>query len=77
VDCITASRVANMKELRPLRPDGPRSDPAGVRAPWRSAVLMVVGDKSWQWDTWYRTEVPRADHLYDDYVAERRKEMGT
>jgi hypothetical protein len=35
------------------------------------------GDKSGQWDKWYRDAIPRAEQLYDDYLAERRKEMGT
>ena len=45
--------------------------------PWRSAILLVAGDKSGQWDKWYRTAIPRAEQLYDDYLAERRKEIGT
>jgi hypothetical protein len=44
--------------------------------PWRSVILLVAGDKSGQWDKWYRTAIPRAEQLYDDYLAERRKEMG-
>ena len=44
--------------------------------PWRSVVLLVAGDKSGQWDKWYRTAIPRAEQLYDDYLAERGKEMG-
>jgi hypothetical protein len=77
VDSITASRIANMKELRP-----PSSGRSEIRIllvfdPWRSAVLLVAGDKSGQWDKWYRTAIPRAEQLYDDYLAERRKEMGT
>jgi hypothetical protein len=44
--------------------------------PWRSVILFVAGDKSGQWDKWYRTAIPRAEQLYDDYLAERRKEMG-
>jgi len=27
------------------------------------------------WEKWYRTAIPRAEQLYDDYLAERRKEM--
>jgi hypothetical protein len=70
VDSITASRIANMKELRP-----PSSGRSEIRIllvfdPWRSAILLVAGDK------WYRTAIPRAEQLYDDYLAERRKEMG-
>jgi len=76
VDSITASRIANMKELRP-----PSSGRSEIRIllvfdPWRSAILLVAGDKSGQWDKWYRTAIPRAEQLYDDYLAERKKEMG-
>ena len=66
VDSITASRIANMKELRP-----PSSGRSEVR------ILLVAGDKSGQWAKWYRTAIPRAEQLYDDYLAERRKEMGS
>ena len=45
--------------------------------PRPSAVLLVAGDKSGQWDKWYRTAIPHAEQLYDDYLAERRKEMGS
>jgi hypothetical protein len=75
VDTITASRIANMKELRP--PSTGRSEIRILLVfdPWRSVVLLVAGDKSGQWDKWYRTAIPRAEQLYDDYLAERRKEM--
>jgi hypothetical protein len=76
VDTITSSRIANMKELRP--PSGRRTEIRIQLAfdPWRSAVLLVAGDKSGQWDKWYRTAIPRAEQLYEDYLADRRKEMG-
>ena len=64
VDSITASRIANMKELRP-----PSSGRSEVR------ILLVAGDKSGQWDKWYRTAIPHAEELYDDYLAERRKDL--
>jgi hypothetical protein len=74
VDSVTASRIANMKELRP-----PSSGRSEIRIllvfdPWRAAILLVAGDKSGQWSKWYRTAIPRAEQLYDDYLAERRKE---
>jgi hypothetical protein len=77
VDSITASRIANMKELRP--PSAGRSEVRILLVfdPWRSAVLLVAGDKSGQWDRWYRDAIPRAEQLYEDYLAERRKETGT
>jgi hypothetical protein len=34
------------------------------------------GDKSGQWTRWYRTAIPQAERLYEDYLAEREKEMG-
>ncbi|HET9082123.1 MAG TPA: type II toxin-antitoxin system RelE/ParE family toxin [Trebonia sp.] len=73
---ITASRIANMKELRP-----PSSGRTEIRIllvfdPWRAAILLVAGDKSGQWGKWYRTAIPRAEQLYDDYLAERKKETG-
>ncbi|HEY2080259.1 MAG TPA: type II toxin-antitoxin system RelE/ParE family toxin [Streptosporangiaceae bacterium] len=76
VDTITASRIANMKELRP--PSAGRSEIRilFVFDPWRSAILLVASDKSGQWERWYRDSIPRAEQLYDDYLAERRKELG-
>ena len=75
VDTVTASRIANMKELRP--PSGGRSEVRilVVFDPWRSAVLLVAGDKSGQWSKWYRAAIPLAEQLYEDYLAEREKEM--
>ena len=76
VDTVAAARVANMKELRP--PSGGRSEVRimFVFDPWRSAVLLVAGDKSGQWAHWYRQAIPQAEQLYEEYLAERQKEMG-
>jgi hypothetical protein len=76
VDTITASRVANMKELRPPSASSSEIRILLVFDPWRSVILLVAGDKSGQWEKWYRTAIPRAEQLYEDYLAERRKEMG-
>jgi hypothetical protein len=76
VDSIAASRVANMKELRPPSAGRTEIRILFVFDPWRSAVLLVAGDKSGQWDKWYRMAIPRAEQLYEDYLAEREKEMG-
>jgi hypothetical protein len=75
VDSVTASRIANMKELRP-----PSSGRSEIRIllvfdPWRAAILLVAGDKSGKWEKWYRAAIPQAEQLYDDYLAERRKEL--
>ena len=76
VDTVTESRIANMKELRP--PSAGRSEVRilFVFDPWRSAVLLIAGDKSGQWKQWYRTAIPQAEQLYEDYLAEREKEAG-
>jgi hypothetical protein len=64
-----------MKELRP-----PSSGRTEIRIllvfdPYRSAVLLVAGDKSGQWKTWYRSAVPEAERLYENYLDERKKEI--
>ena len=76
VDSVTASRIANMKELRP--PSAGRSEIRILLVfdPWRAAILLVAGDKSGQWEKWYRSAIPRAERMYEDYLAERRKERG-
>jgi hypothetical protein len=55
-----------------------RSNETARRAPIRDycAAALVAGDKSGQWRKWYRTAIPRAERLYDDYLAGRRKETG-
>jgi len=76
VDTVTASQIANMKELRP--PSAGRSEIRILLVfdPWRAVVLLVAGDKSGQWSRWYRTAIPQAEQLYADYLAEREKEIG-
>lgn len=58
-----------MKELRP-----PSTGKSEVRVlfafdPSRMAILLVGGDKSGAWKTWYRENVPIADKWYDDHLA--------
>lgn len=71
VDTIASSRHANMKELRPRR--------GHIRIlfafdPRRTAILLIGGDKTGQWATWYERMVPLADRLYDDHLAALRRE---
>jgi DNA-binding XRE family transcriptional regulator len=37
--------------------------------PWRSAILLVGGDKSADWSGWYRRAIPRAEELYAEYLG--------
>ena len=74
VDSITASRLSNLKELRPPSAGRTEIRLLFVFDPWRSAVLLVAGDKSGQWRQWYREAIPEAEQLYDTYLKERQEE---
>ena len=76
VDSIVASQITNMKELRPLSSGRSEIRILFVFDPWRSAVLLVAGDKSGQWNRWYREAIPEAEQLYATYLKEREKEVG-
>jgi hypothetical protein len=74
VDRIKGSNVHNMKELRPGSAGSTEVRVLFVFDPWRSAILLVAGDKSGKWSQWYRHAVPRAEHLYEIYLKERAAE---
>jgi hypothetical protein len=74
VDSIAYSRIGNLKELRPG--SAGRSEVRILFAfdPWRSAILLTRGDKSGDWQGWYRRAIPRAEELYEEYLKEREAE---
>jgi hypothetical protein len=68
VDTLKGSKLANLKELRPRQ--------TNIRVlfvfdPWRSAILLVAGDKAGQWHKWYDAAIPRAEQLFALYRQER------
>ena len=70
VDTLTGSKLANLKELRPRQ--------TNIRVlfvfdPWRSAILLIAGDKTGQWQSWYERSIPQAERLYAIYLEERAK----
>ena len=71
VDTLAGSTIVNLKELR-----------AGsvrilfVFDPWRSAILLVAGDKSDRWKAWYLDAIPLAELGYQRYLKEREAEEG-
>lgn len=71
VDTLTGSKIANLKELRPRQTT---IRVLSVFDPWRSAILLVAGDKAGQWKTWYERAMPRAEELYGVYLKERAEE---
>jgi hypothetical protein len=76
VDRIKGSSLHNLKELRPGSSASSELRVLFVFDPWRSAILLVAGDKAGNWKTWYREAIPRAEHLYAIYLKERAEEEG-
>lgn len=72
VDRIQASRHHNTKELRAAQGGALRV--LFMFDPRRTAIMLLGGDKSGQWNAWYETAVPAADDLYDAYLNELRDE---
>ncbi len=71
VDTIKGSRHAHMKELRP------RSSHIRILFafdPRRAGILLIGGDNTNRWKEWYEKAIPMADNLYDEYLAELRRE---
>ncbi|MEV7967375.1 type II toxin-antitoxin system RelE/ParE family toxin [Sphaerisporangium sp. NPDC088356] len=68
VDRIRGSAIQNLKELRPGS-----AGPSEIRIlfafdPRRTAVLLVGGDKSGQWDSWYEKAIPLAEARFAEWV---------
>jgi hypothetical protein len=66
-DSVKGSRHHNMKELRPLG--------TNIRCLFafdhrRQAVVLLGGDKTNNWKGWYRSNIPRADRLYDAHLRD-------
>lgn len=74
VDRISGSRVHNLKELRPGSSGRSEVRILFVFDPWRSAILLMGGDKSGRWKQWYQTAIPQAEQLYERYLEDRRRE---
>ncbi len=71
VDRVKGSRLHGMKELRPGSAGNAEIRVLFVFDPWRSAILLAGGDKSGNWTRWYRTAIPQAERLYNEYLSER------
>jgi hypothetical protein len=63
-----------MKELRPPSAGRTEIRILFVFDPYRSAVLLVAGDESGQWNRWYRVAIPEAERLYGDYLDVGKRE---
>ncbi len=71
VDTLQGSRHSNMKELRPR---GGHMRVLFAFDPRRMAILLMGGDKSRRWSSWYAEAIPIADALYDEHLQTLRDE---
>jgi hypothetical protein len=76
VDTVKASRHPNMKEFRPGSTGRSEIRVLFAFDKQRRAVLLVGGDKSHDWDDWYRASVALADERFEAHqasITERRE----
>lgn len=69
---VVSSRHAYMRELR-VQHAGRPYRVLYAFDPLRRAIFLIGGDKTGN-DRWYDTYVPLADRLYDDHLAQLRRE---
>lgn len=69
---IESSRHGHLRELR-IQHQGRPYRVLYAFDPRRSAILLVGGDKTGD-DRWYEVFVPIADRLYDEHLAQLKKE---
>jgi hypothetical protein len=68
VDRIKGSRHHNMKEMRSI---GGNIRVLFAFDPERNAILLIGGDKTGDWKSWYGENIPIADKLYDDHLEKK------
>ena len=70
---VAATKIHNLKELRPGSRG--RSEIRIIFAfdPTRSALLLLGGDKAGNWARWYRENISVAEQLYIDYTADEEE----
>lgn len=74
VDRIHSSRHQNMKELRAIGVSNVELRVLFAFDPRRTAILLLGGNKTGQWNSWYVRAVSEADFLYDQHLKELEEE---
>jgi hypothetical protein len=69
VDRLKGSLYHNMKELRPGSAGATEVRMIFAFDPTREAIFLVAGDKSGQWQTWYRQAIPLADARFTEHLT--------
>ncbi|MBF0807744.1 diaminopimelate decarboxylase [Rothia nasimurium] len=73
IDRIHSSKYHNLKELRP------RKAAKNIRIlfifdPIQQAILLVAGDKTGNWEKWYKQNIPLAEERYEQHLKNLEKE---
>jgi len=68
---VNGSKHSHMRELR-IQHQGRPLRVLYAFDPSRAAILLVGGDKTGN-NRWYKTHVPIADRLYDEYLVETKQ----
>lgn len=74
VDTVTASKHRNMKELRPGSAGRSEFRVLFAFDPHRQAIFLVAGDKTGNWQRWYKKNIPVADDLFDNHLQKLKGE---
>lgn len=69
---VNSSKHNHMRELRPQHQGRPYRVLCAFD-PRRTAILLIGGDKTGD-DRWYEKYVPLADKIYDEHIAQLKKE---
>ena len=72
VDHIKGSKIRNLKELRPGSTGKTEYRLLFAFDPQRSAILLVAGNKSGKWRTWYEKMIPLAEKRYMHHLERMR-----
>lgn len=75
VDRLKGSTFHHMKELRPGSTGSSEIRMIFAFDPVREAIFLVAGDKSGQWQSWYRTAIPLADARYEEHLTSLKEEQ--
>ena len=73
-DRIHGSKYHNLKELRPRGRAARNIRILFIFDPRRQAVLLLGGEKTGEWQVWYRRAIPEAERLYEEYLEDLETE---
>ncbi len=68
VDSIKGSTIHNLKELRMQSGTNLSIRALFVFDPKRQAIVLVVGDKAGEWNSWYKENLHIAEERYEEYL---------